>query len=223
LAHDTREVRAHYTRLAQDYDDRANAACKRAYADLVRRVFAGHTRVLEIGAGSAPLIAALDQPAAHVTCDLTPAMLRGQRKDVTWARAAADSQALPFADSAFDGVFSINVLEHVPDPARAVRESSRVLRPGGTLLALTPNGDVAWLLDALERLRLKLPEGPHRFLDGRTLTGLLPSELSLVEQRAFLAFPAGPDWFVRAVDRLARGRGLFRYAIARKTGSANDG
>jgi SAM-dependent methyltransferase len=43
---------------------------------------------------------------------------------------------LPFADNAFDMVFSHGVLHHVPDIKRAQREIRRVLRPGGELVIM---------------------------------------------------------------------------------------
>ena len=42
-----------------------------------------------------------------------------------------DGQNLTFADSSFDLVMSVNVLEHVPHPDKYLRECYRVLRPGG--------------------------------------------------------------------------------------------
>ena len=50
-----------------------------------------------------------------------------------------DGATLPFADSAFDIAISFQVLEHVPDPARFVREARRVVRQGGVVLVVTPN------------------------------------------------------------------------------------
>jgi SAM-dependent methyltransferase len=50
----------------------------------------------------------------------------------------ADAGALPFADGAFDTVFSQSVLEHVKDPFACAREMQRVLRQGGTLHADAP-------------------------------------------------------------------------------------
>ena len=49
----------------------------------------------------------------------------------------ADAETLPFADNTFDAVWTITVLEHVPDPEQALREIRRVLRPNG-LLFLKP-------------------------------------------------------------------------------------
>jgi SAM-dependent methyltransferase len=45
---------------------------------------------------------------------------------------------LPFVDGAFDGVISIAVLEHVRNPLASAREITRVLKPGGRLLAVVP-------------------------------------------------------------------------------------
>lgn len=51
---------------------------------------------------------------------------------------AADATALPFADASFDTVLCTEVIEHVPNPAQAFAEISRVLKPGGYLLLTTP-------------------------------------------------------------------------------------
>lgn len=45
-----------------------------------------------------------------------------------------DGSVLPFADSSFDCVLCVDVIEHVPRPEHFVSEFNRVLAPGGTLL-----------------------------------------------------------------------------------------
>lgn len=50
----------------------------------------------------------------------------------------AVSQRLPFADGVFDAVLSLHVLEHVSNPFACAAELLRVLKPGGTLFAVTP-------------------------------------------------------------------------------------
>lgn len=50
-----------------------------------------------------------------------------------------DGGELPFDDGSFDVVESLDVLEHVPHPQRYIAELTRVLRPGGAVLLVTPN------------------------------------------------------------------------------------
>ncbi len=49
-----------------------------------------------------------------------------------------DALALPFPDGCFTLVLSQEMVEHVADPFRAVREAARVLKPGGTLYLQAP-------------------------------------------------------------------------------------
>jgi len=56
----------------------------------------------------------------------------------------ADACALPFGTDELDVVVAFDVLEHIPDDARAVAEVRRVLRPGGRLLVMVPTSMALW-------------------------------------------------------------------------------
>lgn len=49
-----------------------------------------------------------------------------------------DITAIPEPDASFDAIMCIEVLEHLPDPLRALAEFSRLLRPGGWLILSAP-------------------------------------------------------------------------------------
>lgn len=52
----------------------------------------------------------------------------------------ADVTELPLRDGSVDVVVSANLLEHVPDDEQALREITRVLRPGGVAALIVPGG-----------------------------------------------------------------------------------
>jgi 2-polyprenyl-6-hydroxyphenyl methylase/3-demethylubiquinone-9 3-methyltransferase len=75
-----------------------------------------------------------------------------------------DALRLPFANGVFDAVCSMDFLEHVEDPAVAVREAGRVLKPGGLFFFHTFNRNpLAWLviIKGLEWFVRNTPEHMH--------------------------------------------------------------
>jgi len=68
------------------------------------------------------------------TVDARRVTLDGRGKVVCGA-----GEALPFADNSFDLILSHEVLEHVQDDARAIREMVRTLKVGGRLMLFVPN------------------------------------------------------------------------------------
>jgi SAM-dependent methyltransferase len=91
-------------------------------------------RVLDLGCGTGHSWREL-LPRESVGLDRDPEVLAGQGRETV----AADMRALPFPSDSFDGVLSVQSIEHVPDPERVVGESRRVLRAGGVAIFVTPN------------------------------------------------------------------------------------
>ncbi len=50
----------------------------------------------------------------------------------------ADACRIPLPDASFDCAILAEIIEHLPDPAAALREAARLLGPGGVLLATAP-------------------------------------------------------------------------------------
>ena len=98
------------------------------YRDFYRRIvsFCLPGRSLEIGGGSGNL---KEYAGNVISTDIVA---------TPWLDAAADAQALPFANESFANLVMVDVLHHIERPIRFLKEAWRVLRPGGRLLALEP-------------------------------------------------------------------------------------
>ncbi|MEU8245574.1 methyltransferase domain-containing protein [Nonomuraea sp. NPDC048916] len=100
------------------------------------------TNLLDVGSGPGTITADLATRVGHVTaCEVTEEALALTRAELA-ARgtanasfAVADVHALEFADDTFDVVHAHQVLQHVGDPVRALREMRRVTKPGGLVAA----------------------------------------------------------------------------------------
>ena len=94
---------------------------------------------LELGAGDGLQGPLLARYAKKVLCtDLNDERLR-RIDDPKVAYEICDAEDLPFETGRFDLVYSSNLLEHLPDPARALSEMSRVLRDDGVMVHIVPN------------------------------------------------------------------------------------
>jgi ubiquinone/menaquinone biosynthesis C-methylase UbiE len=102
----------------------------------------GQTRILDVGCGdgygSSVVLEGLNYHL-FVGLDLSPRKLRTARQSLRSCRVVmGDAERLPFSDKTFQMVFSLETLEHLMDPAGALKEIARVLRPGGTLFLSVP-------------------------------------------------------------------------------------
>ena len=89
-------------------------------------------RVLDVGCGDKPYYPFFTRASEYVGVDAShPA-----------ADLHAPAESLPVEDASFDLVLCTQVLEHTDDPAQAVRELRRVVKPGGRVLASTHGAQV---------------------------------------------------------------------------------
>lgn len=91
-----------------------------------------HGDLLDIGCGNKPYETLFKTKANnYVGCDIVQSSLN--KVDVI-----CDALSLPFGDSKFDTAFSTQVIEHVNNPSKMIKEIYRVLKPGGSLIMTGP-------------------------------------------------------------------------------------
>lgn len=105
-------------------------------------------RHLDIGSGTGALIALLKARLglSSSACDYTGTLMKvpGQAVEI----ANLNDDALPYADDSFNLVTCTEVIEHLENYHRILREMFRVARPGGWVILTTPN-----VLNLLSRTR----------------------------------------------------------------------
>lgn len=103
-------------------------------------------KILELGTGTGVYGMEMARRGAKVTgIDISLSAIKFANN---WAKAdkvnfkglVADCEDLPFPDKSFDVVFFGAMLHHFPDCTSPVREAVRVLKPGGKLILVEPNG-----------------------------------------------------------------------------------
>jgi 2-polyprenyl-6-hydroxyphenyl methylase / 3-demethylubiquinone-9 3-methyltransferase len=130
-------------------------------------------RTLDVGCGGGLLSEALAREGARVTgTDLAPGMIEVARLhaaeaalDIDYRVAAAEELAATLADR-FDVVTCMEMLEHVPQPARMLATLSSLVRPGGSVFVSTLNRNLKSFLLAIvgaEYVLRLLPRGTHEY------------------------------------------------------------
>ena len=125
------------------------------FFSLIRAIYLRHnvSKILDYGAGRNYYAQDFDRDlssyyirdlrdlrygGANVTAvDVTPAVL--DHPTSHHQRQIQESEPLPFEDSSFDLIVSDFVFEHVKNPLPLAAELQRVLKPGGWIIARTPN------------------------------------------------------------------------------------
>jgi len=181
------------------------------YRDQIEAYLTPETRLLDLGCGRGGIVEQLlDTAGWWVGIDPDLRSLQEHRLPAL-PRLCGQAESLPFPDDSFDLVCCSWVLEHLPDPPRALAEVARVLAPGGYFIFLTPNRRHPLLV--FNRLLGRSQGRLVNRLYGRATTdtfpalyrantpnhlralladaGLKPVELTLVEDPTYLAFTEG--------------------------------
>ena len=163
-------------------------------------------RVLDVATGGGHTAAALAGQAVRVVAsDLTPGMLSEARVLVVARGAAnvafcaADAEALPFADAAFDRVTCRIAPHHFPDVRAAVADMARVTKPGGRIgiIDSVVPGEPALdaFLNGIERVRD--PSHVRSYRVEEWLEFLADAGLSLVQSGSLWKIHSFPEWVAR--------------------------
>ena len=163
----------------------------------------GSKFILDIGCESGNIASPMASDRYHlILMDVDRKMLssiRSNAKNVLMTCLTGDIYTVPFKDGAIDRIICTEVLEHLTDPEKAIREIGRILKPGGRVVISVPNDRlILWIKQKLIQAGLKkvlgnlspgLAIGHLRIFNRKSLSTLFGGELKII--RCFYNFP----WF----------------------------
>ncbi len=190
-------------------------------------------RALDVGCGDGDFLAHLRRRGWQVVGLELSAAAAGRARERGVEVREEELEAAGFAPGSFDLVTLWHVLEHLPDPRRALEEARRVLRPGGLLVLEVPNissptfrlcGERWFPLDVPRHLQHFDPRSLERIL---ALSGFEPlgwrnlhamdwvlAAISFVDRLGVLGRRRGEHYFVTDLRRAPAARKLLFALVA---------
>ena len=190
-------------------------------------------QVLDVCSGPGMLAAgALKCGAEAIGLDFSVEAVELARRLVPNGRfQQGDAQALPFPEASFDAVLCGYGVMHVPEPAAAMREMLRVLRPRGRAALSVWDASCVGFTLVYEAVRARgsmevaLPHGPDYFQFGspeRMRAALVEAGFADTDAQSFQL-----DWHVANTDRyiesILTGTVRARAVLAAQSGAAAGG
>jgi len=100
------------------------------YLEKKLKNFPDNINIIDLGSGRSPFRDLTSRFFNLVSFDFYPHELVNVVCDI--------NQTLPIKTGRFDAVIAANVLEHIPNPKKFLSECNRILKPGGTIIFITP-------------------------------------------------------------------------------------
>lgn len=169
--------------------------------------------LVDVGCGGGLLCEPLTRLGARVTgIDAGARNIAIARNHAAESELAIDyreatAESLAAAGERFDAVLSMEVVEHVADPAAFLASCAQLVAPGGLLILATLNRTAksfAFAIVGAEYLLRWLPRGTHdwrRFLRPSEMAGMIRAQgLALGEATGVVYSPLGDNWRLSASD-----------------------
>lgn len=132
------------SKLVSQYDDRNNCGESHLPNETVESVTAlmkNGKRLLDVGCGNGNMLKLMNPNFVEINgCDVSiNALTQAKQNNMIAVCTDFNEGHLPYKGDSFDCILVLEVLEHVIDPLRQLKELKRILTSNGQLLLTTPN------------------------------------------------------------------------------------
>ncbi len=221
-----KEIFEHFEKIAPHYDQFKKRnyyyyrQLKELYLEEIKN--AKTALVLEIGTGTGEILAVIN-PGFGLGIDPIYEMVKiatykfREKKNLSFIIAEAEALPLKFH---FDYIILPDVIEHLHNVNDALREIKRIADKSTTIIITWANSIWKPILDLLEILKLKMPEGPHNWLKRSELLRLIENlDFTVVKEGTKCLIPAKIPFLSDFINKvflkipLLNRLGLIRYLI----------
>lgn len=154
-------VESHFDSVAKDYDlyKRKNKFYYDNLKKLLKTLIPEKRKVFEVGCGTGDLIKHLN-PSFGIGFDLSREMIKIAKLKNRSEKKVEFTAKWP--EGYFDYIFMSDVIEHLEDPKSTFNEISKLMNKNTRFICTMANPIWEPVLLIAEKLKLKMPEGPHR-------------------------------------------------------------
>ena len=167
-------VETHFDLIAKDYDKwkKKNSYYYDAIKAFAKKVVCPGSKVLEVGCATGEILASA-KPSIGVGIDISSKMIELARKkfpQYTFIHSAIENFQYP---ETFDYIIMVDLLDHVYDISDIFESLYKFCHPTTKIIITTINPWWGSLLSFMEKIKAKMPEGEHNFIDRRNLTKII--------------------------------------------------
>jgi ubiquinone/menaquinone biosynthesis C-methylase UbiE len=185
------KIKEHFEAIAGDYDYYKKKSwyyyenLKKLYRELIPE----NSAVLEIGCGTGDLLASIS-PSIGVGIDVSKRMIELAKKkhlnnkSIVFLTGTAGNLKNDLSSKHFRYIFMSDVIEHLENVAEVIGDMFQIAKPKTKLIISMANPIWEPVLLLLEKLKMKMPEGPHHRIWGSELEKIL-------KERGFLIGHSG--------------------------------
>jgi ubiquinone/menaquinone biosynthesis C-methylase UbiE len=172
-------------------------------------------KVLEVGCGTGIILNEVNKFTSVANgIDLSPGMLE-RAKEKGLNVQVANAKSIPFDDNTFDVVYSFKVLAHIPEIRETVKETTRVVKDGGTLILEFYNSYslkklANWIYNIVKKRDVYI-----RYDSIGKIKTYLPEDWELVDYHGIKVLALGKklstNKFFKSVERILSGSFMKRF------------
>lgn len=163
---DEKKIKIHFDSIAKDYDKwkRKNAYYHNNIKSMIKKAVRPGSKVLEIGCATGEVLHSV-KPAVGVGIDISSEIIKiAKKKFPQYTFVQSSIEKFQYQEK-FDYIILVDLIDHIYDIISLFENMHRVCHPNTKIILTTINPWWGPILTFMEKIGMKMPEGPHNFIE----------------------------------------------------------